>query len=97
MTTFTPEVSLLDILSVVNLIETLAAQKTIDDLKDRVAKLENKQVMKGVLQDSGLPDSSIDCILKAIDDMSDKIKTEMNEKLEDFVRMPEFKDLSDLT
>ena len=48
------------------------------------------------MTDSSLTDNSVDLILKAINDMQDKINAETDKKLEKFVQKPEFQDLENL-
>ena len=52
--------------------------------------------MKAALADSALTDNSVDLILKAINDMQDKITSDTDKKLENFVKKPEFNDLDNL-
>mmetsp|Transcript_31761 Transcript_31761/g.39513 ORF Transcript_31761/g.39513 Transcript_31761/m.39513 type:complete len:259 (-) Transcript_31761:226-1002(-) len=59
----------------------------------KMSKLENQNSMKAALADASLSDNSVDLILKAINDMQDKINAETEKKLGNFVRLPEFKDL----
>ena len=74
----------------------MVARDEIGDLSDRIAKLENQGAMKAALADTSLADNSIDLILKAINDMQDKINAETDKKLENFVRLPQFNDLEGL-
>ena len=48
------------------------------------------------MTDSSLTDNSVDLILKAINDMQDKINADTDKKLEKFVQKPEFQDLENL-
>ena len=48
------------------------------------------------MTDSSLTDNSVDLILKAINDMQDKINAETDKKLMNFVQKPEFQDLENL-
>lgn len=49
--------------------------------------------MASALADSSISDNSIELILKAINDMQDKIKADFDEKLTNYVQMPDFTDL----
>ena len=48
------------------------------------------------MSDSALADNSVDLILKAINDMQDKINADTDKKLENYVQKPEFQDLENL-
>lgn len=58
--------------------------------------MENANALKAAMTDSSLTDNSVDLILKAINDMQDKINAETDKKLEKFVQKPEFQDLENL-
>ena len=58
--------------------------------------MENANALKAAMTDSSLTDNSVDLILKAINDMQDKINAETDKKLENFVQKPEFQDLENL-
>ena len=45
------------------------ARKDIDDILDRLNKMDNNNKMKDVMSVGGMSDNSVDLILKAIDDM----------------------------
>lgn len=49
--------------------------------------------MASALTDSSIGENSIELILKAINDMQDKIKADVDEKLTNYVQMPDFTDL----
>ena len=58
--------------------------------------MENANALKSAMTDSALGDNSVDLILKAINDMQDKINADTDKKLENFVQKPEFQDLENL-
>ncbi len=64
------------------------ARKDIDDLLARMSKAENQSSMAAALGDASMSDNSVDLILKAINDMQDKINKEVDEKLVDYVKVP---------
>lgn len=70
----------------------LIARKDIDDLLAAISKMENSNKMASALADSSISDNSIELILKAINDMQDKIKADFDEKLTNYVQMPDFTD-----
>jgi hypothetical protein len=45
------------------------ARTDIDDILDRLNKMDNNNKMKDVMSVGGMSDNSVDLILKAIDDM----------------------------
>lgn len=55
--------------------------------------MENNNAMKDILGGSGMSNDSIDMILKAINDMQDKINNGIDEKLQNYVTWPKFNDL----
>jgi len=63
----------------------LIARKDIDDLLAAMSKLENSNKMASALTDSSIGENSIELILKAINDMQDKIKADVDEKLTNYV------------
>ena len=72
----------------------LIASKDIDELIARLGKMENSNSMAAALADATLTDNSVDLILKAINDMQDKINKDFDDKLGSYVKMPAFDDLS---
>ncbi len=64
------------------------ARKDIDDLLARMSKSENQSSMAAALGDASMSDNSVDLILKAINDMQDKINKEVDEKLVNYVQVP---------
>ena len=58
----------------------------------KIGKMENNNKMKDVIAGSNMADDSVNLILKAIDDMQEKIKGEVDDKLENYVPMPTFRD-----
>ena len=64
------------------------ARKDIDDLLARMSKAENQSSMAAALGDASMSDNSVDLILKAINDMQDKINKEVDEKLVNYVQVP---------
>ncbi len=64
------------------------ARKDIDDLLARMSKSENQSSMAAALGDASMSDNSVDLILKAINDMQDKINKEVDEKLLNYVQVP---------
>lgn len=71
----------------------LIARKDIDDLLAAMSKMQNSNKMASALADSSISDNSIELILKAINDMQDKIKADFDEKLTNYVQMPDFSDI----
>ena len=65
-------------------------------MNDRLNKMENANSLKAAMSDSALADNSVDLILKAINDMQDKINADTDKKLENYVQKPEFQDLENL-
>ncbi len=57
------------------------ARKDIDELMERMSKMENQNSMAAALADSSMSDNSIELILKAINDMQDKINKDVDDKL----------------
>lgn len=55
--------------------------------------MDNNSAMKDILGSSTLSSDSIDMILKAINDMQDKINSGLDEKLQNYVTWPKFNDL----
>lgn len=53
-----------------------------------MSKAENQSSMAAALGDASMSDNSVDLILKAINDMQDKINKEVDEKLVDYVKVP---------
>ena len=57
----------------------------IDELMERVSKLENSASIASALSGAEFGENQIELILKAINDMQDKINAEMDKKLENYV------------
>ena len=78
----------------------LIAKHELDDILDRLGKLENKgsimDALTGPTDGTDMSDDKIDLILKAINDVQDKISEDFDKKLENYVQKPEFQDLNDL-
>ena len=76
----------------------LIAKHDIDEILGRLGKIENRGSIADALAGSGedMSDDKIDLILKAINDMQEKITDDFDKKLENFVQKPEFSDLDDL-
>ena len=70
------------------LVNFFVARKDIDDLLARMSKAENQSSMAAALGDASMSDNSVDLILKAINDMQDKINKEVDEKLVNYVQVP---------
>ena len=68
------------------------ARNDINELMSKLGKMENNNKMKDVIAGSNMADDSVNLILKAIDDMQEKIKGEVDDKLLNFVPLPTFKD-----
>ena len=68
------------------------ARNDIDDLMDKVNKMENGNKMKDALMGGALGDDSVEMILKAINDMQDKISEDMEEKLKNYTPLPLFQE-----
>ena len=52
--------------------------------------MENNNAMKEALTGGDMGDNQVDAILKAINDMQDKINADIDEKLKNYVPMPLF-------
>ena len=63
-------------------------RRDIDELLERVSKLENSASIASALSNVDVGDNQIDLILKAINDMQDKINADVDKKLENFVTHP---------
>ena len=59
---------------------------------DKVNKMENGNKMKDALMGGALGDDSVEMILKAINDMQDKISEDMEEKLKNYTPLPLFQE-----
>lgn len=57
------------------------AREDITEIFERLNKMDNNSAMKDILGSSALSGDSIDMILKAINDMQDKINSGLDEKL----------------
>ena len=57
------------------------AREDITEIFERLNKMDNNSAMKDILGSSALSSDSIDMILKAINDMQDKINSGLDEKL----------------
>ena len=66
------------------------ARDDINDILDRLNKMENNNAMKDALTGGDMGDNQVDAILKAINDMQDKINADIDEKLKNYVPMPLF-------
>jgi len=55
--------------------------------------MDNNNKMKDVLTGGAMGGDSVDLILKAIDDMQEKIGSDFDEKLKNFATLPSLKDL----
>ena len=51
------------------------ARSDIDEILDRLNKMDNNSKMRDVMSGGAMSDNSVDLILKAIDDMQSKIKS----------------------
>lgn len=69
------------------------ARADIDELMNKLNKMENNNKMADALADSKLAEGSIDVILKALDEMQTKIAAETDDKLKNYVTQPTFADL----
>jgi len=69
------------------------AREDINEIFDRLNKMENNNHMKDIIGGGAMSDDSVDMILKAINDMQEKIKGEMDEKLKNYVMQPQLIDL----
>lgn len=68
------------------------ARDDINDILDRLNKMENNNTMKEALAGGAMADGAVDTILKAINDMQDKINADFDEKLKNYVPMPLFQE-----
>jgi len=59
----------------------MLAREDITEIFEKLNKMENNNAMKDILGGSGMSNDSIDMILKAINDMQDKINNGIDEKL----------------
>ena len=71
------------------------ARSDIDEILDRLNKMDNNSKMRDVMSGGAMSDNSVDLILKAIDDMQSKIKSDFDEKLKNFVTIPDFREVAD--
>ena len=80
----------------ITLVHIFVARSDIDEILDRLGKLENSNNMASALADANLGDNSVELILKAIEDMQTKINAETDKKLTNYVKKPDFSDLESL-
>ena len=83
-------------IKLITLVFIFVARSDIDEILDRLGKLENSNNMASALADANLGDNSVDLILKAIEDMQNKINAETDKKLSNYVKKPDFSDLESL-
>jgi len=55
---------------------------------DKMNKIENGNKMKDALAGAAMADGSVDMILKAIEDMQDKVNSDMDDKLKNYTQLP---------
>jgi len=57
--------------------------------------MDNNNKMRDVMSGGAMSDNSVDLILKAIDDMQSKIKSDFDDKLKNFVTVIDFREVAD--
>ena len=75
------------------LIFGVAAREDIDALLEKVNKMENNNTMANALAGASMAEDSVELILKAINDMQDKINAETDNKLKEYATASALADL----